>query len=149
MVSHSPSTHEEHQDAHLHAIYWRTTSNLLLEYSAARPRARRLLQQLHALHQQLSPLVSGHHTARSIEGRLDILWWKSGLRHPATPIEDGMPAFVTGLEITLHNVRRLVAYLDWITEQLVSVCPCSQVRHLCSLGPVGSDDLERRIEDTA
>lgn len=129
MVSHGLSTHGEHQDAHLHAIYWRTTSNLLLEYSAARPRARRLLQQLRALHQQLSPLVLGHHTARSIEERLDIWWWKSGLHRPATPIEDGMPALVAGLETTLHNAHRLVAYLDWITAQLVSVYPCSQVRH--------------------
>ncbi|KAH0829090.1 hypothetical protein J3R83DRAFT_2554 [Lanmaoa asiatica] len=94
-VSHGSSTYEGQQDAHLHAIYWRTTSNLLLEYSAARPRARRL-----------------------IEGRLNIRWWKSGLRHPAISIEDGMQAFVTGLEITLDNVHRLIAYLDWITEQL-------------------------------
>ncbi|KAG8221219.1 hypothetical protein J3R82DRAFT_1379 [Butyriboletus roseoflavus] len=117
VVSYGSSTHEEHQDAHLHAIYWRTTSNLLLEYSAARPRVRRLLQHLHALHRQLSPLVLGYHTAGSIEGRFNIWLWKSGLRH-ATSIEDRMQAFVIGLEITLDNVHRLIAYLDWITEQL-------------------------------
>lgn len=40
-----------------------------------------------------------------------------------------MQAFMTGLEITLDNVHRLIAYLDWITEQLVRACPCTQVRH--------------------
>lgn len=128
-VSHGYSTHGENQGVHLHAIYWRTASNLLLEYSAARPRARRLLQHLHALHQQLSPLVSGHHAARSIEGRLNIWWWKGIVRRPATSIEDGMQALVTGLEVMLDNVHRLIAYLDWITEQLVSVRPCFQFRH--------------------
>lgn len=115
MVLHGSSIHDERQDVHLHAIYWRTASNLLLEYSAARPRARRLLQHLHALHQQLSPLVSGHYAVGSIEGKPNIWWWKD---HPA----DGVQAFMTGLGVTLDNVRRLIAYLDWITAQLVSVC---------------------------
>ena len=128
MVSHGSSTHGERQDVHLHAIYWRTASNLLLEYSAARPRARRLLQHLHALHRQLSPLGSRHRAVGSIEGRLNIWWWKGIVRHPTPSIEDGMQAFVTGLEVTLDNVHRLIAYLDWITEQLVSVYPCSQFR---------------------
>jgi len=114
MVSHGSSIHRERQDVHLHAIYWRTASNLLLEYSAARPRARRLLRHLHALHQQLSPLVSGKLAAGSIEGKPNIWWWKG---HP-----DGLQAFMIGLEVTLDNVRRLIAYLDWITVQLVSVC---------------------------
>ncbi|KAI9568871.1 hypothetical protein HD554DRAFT_2096330 [Boletus coccyginus] len=111
MVLHGSSTNGKRQDVHLHAIYWRTASNLLLEYSAARPRARKLLQHLHALHHQLSPLVSGHYAVGSIEGKPNIWWWKD---HPA----DGVQAFMTGLEVTLDNVRRLIAYLDWITAQL-------------------------------
>ncbi|KAF8549959.1 hypothetical protein OG21DRAFT_520698 [Imleria badia] len=117
-LSHGSSTHGELQDVHLHAIYWRTASNLLLEYSAARPRVRRLLQHLYALRQQLSPSVSGHRVARSIEARSNLWWWKGVARHPAASIEDGMEGFVTGLEVTLDNIHRLIAYLDWITEQL-------------------------------
>jgi len=108
----------KHQDAHLHAIYWRTTSNLLLEYSAARPRARKLLQHVRALHQQLSPLISSAYAAERIERRINVRWWKGIVRHPTTSIGDGMQALVAGLEITLDNLHRLTAYLDWITEHL-------------------------------
>ena len=127
-LSHGSSTHGEYQDVHLHAIYWRTTSNLLLEYSAARPRVRQLFHHLHALRQQLSPSVSNNHVARSKEGRSNIWWWKGVVRHPVASIEDGMEAIVSGLEVTLDNMHRLIAYLDWITEQLVSVCPCPRFR---------------------
>lgn len=126
MVSRGSAALEER---HLHAIYWRTASNLLLEYSAARPRARRLSQHLLALHQQLSPLISVLQVAGSIEGKPNVWWWKGIVRRPATFIGDDMQAFVAGLEVTLDNVHRLIAYLDWITEHLVGVCPCSPFRH--------------------
>lgn len=45
-------------------------------------------------------------------------WWQDIFGHLPTT-EDGMKALVTGLEIALDNVQRLVAYLDWITDQLV------------------------------
>ncbi|KAG9312194.1 hypothetical protein JVU11DRAFT_7492 [Chiua virens] len=118
VVSHGSAAHGQYQDAHLHAIYWRTTSNLILEYSAARPRARHLLQDLHVLYQQLSPIVSDVRDAASMDERSNIWWWQDIVHHSATSVEDRMRAFVTGLEISLDTVQRLVGYLDWITEQL-------------------------------
>ena len=123
MLSHRSSPHGGHPDARLQAIYWRTTSNLLLEYSAAHSRARRLLQHIRAVHQLLSPIVLEQHAAQSIAERSDVLWWKALFRHP--PIDGGMQTFVTGLEVTLDNLHRLIVYLEWITERLASVRSCS------------------------
>ncbi|KAG6382030.1 hypothetical protein JVT61DRAFT_663 [Boletus reticuloceps] len=147
MTSHASSTHREHQDAHLHAIYWRTASNLLLEYSAARPRVRRLLQHLRVVYQELSPSALGHHVAGGIEEKLNIWWWKGIIRHRATSVEDGIQAFVAGLEVTLDNVHRLTAYLDWITEQLAQTTlrDVLKTRHRTDFSSFQAFDIEATL----
>ncbi|KAF9243237.1 hypothetical protein BU15DRAFT_72425 [Melanogaster broomeanus] len=50
---------ERHRwEAHSHAIYWRTASNLLLEYSATRLRSKELLRHLQTVHGEVSAVIS-------------------------------------------------------------------------------------------
>ncbi|KAF9228513.1 hypothetical protein BS17DRAFT_773854 [Gyrodon lividus] len=116
LVSHHALKRKEYREAHSHAICWRTASNLLLEYSAARPRTRELLQHIQTIHRELSPLVPILGDAVRVEGESNI-WWKSKAYARASTEED-VRAFVAGLEVTMENLRRLAAYLDWITVHL-------------------------------
>ncbi|KIJ15587.1 hypothetical protein PAXINDRAFT_169046 [Paxillus involutus ATCC 200175] len=113
---HQALRYKEHQEAHSRAIYWRTASNLLLEYSAARPRARELLQQVQEIHQELSPLVPTLGDVVHVQAKPHVWWKRKALARSST--EEGVRAFVTGLEVTMENLRRLAAYLDWITVHL-------------------------------
>ncbi|KIK95767.1 hypothetical protein PAXRUDRAFT_826687 [Paxillus rubicundulus Ve08.2h10] len=113
---HRALRYKEHREAHSRAIYWRTASNLLLEYSAARPRARALLQEIQEIHQELSPLVPTLGDVAQFQVKPRVWWKRRALTRPST--EEGVRAFVAGLEVTMENLRRLAAYLDWITVHL-------------------------------
>ncbi|KIJ65965.1 hypothetical protein HYDPIDRAFT_110081 [Hydnomerulius pinastri MD-312] len=105
-------------NAHSHAIYWRTASNLLLEYSAARPRARDLLYRLQAIHGQISPMITPVDDEAPMDEKSHF-WWRSKA-HAHTSTEKSVRAFVGGLEVAIDNLHRLAAYLDWITDNLAS-----------------------------
>ncbi|KAH7883289.1 hypothetical protein F5I97DRAFT_1930848 [Phlebopus sp. FC_14] len=102
---------KEHREARSRAIFWRTSSNLLLEYSSARPRAKDLLLALRAAQQHLLPIL----WAVNAESRV---WWR-GIPHATS--EESLRDLSAGLEVAIENLQQLVAYLDWITDHLVRI----------------------------
>lgn len=128
-LSDPPCLREDHE-AHVLAVYHRTASNLLLEYSAAQLRIRRLLFDLRTIHQRLTAKGSQWKDSRRTQR---VLW----LRDPSyAPKEVIGETLASRLEAVIGELTTLVSYLDRITEKLVSSntsCTCF-VRVTCFTG---------------
>ena len=126
----SPCLRED-QDARVLAVYHRTASNLLLEYSAAHQRIRQLLFDLQMIHQRLA--AKGSQWTDSRQTRR-VLW--RGVPSYA-PKEEIGAALASRLEAVIGELAPLVSYLDRITEKLVSSdisCTCFVLGVTCFSG---------------
>lgn len=109
-----PCLREDHE-ARVLAVYHRTASNLLLEYSAAQLRVRRLLFDLRTIHQRLTAKGTQWKDSRRTQR---VLW----LRDPSyAPKEVIGETVASRLEAVLGESTTLVSYLDRITEKLAQL----------------------------
>jgi hypothetical protein len=111
-------------------MYLLASSNLLLEYSSILSKMESIMLDVGALHHQLSPnlpeVLANMQSRQAAASRRSIWGIFASKRLDSRAVEEeSLEAFVAGLETVLVNLRQLKAYLEWITNQLVSpACLC-------------------------
>lgn len=112
------------RESRLDSVYLLASSNLLLEYSSILSKTENIIPDLGALHRQLSrnlPELLASMRSQAAAPKRSIWGVFAGRRlNPRAVEEESLEAFVAGLETVLVNLRQLKAYLEWITDQLVS-----------------------------
>ncbi|KAI6046329.1 hypothetical protein EDC04DRAFT_2630036 [Pisolithus marmoratus] len=109
-------TRGEDHDIRALAVYHRISSSLLLEYSAAQPRIKRLLDDLRITHQRLTWMVSQRDDERQIY-ELRRCWWHRNDCACATK-QEAFSGLFTRLDAMIESLSLLSASLDLITEEL-------------------------------
>lgn len=110
---------EEDHDIHALAVYHRISSSLLLEYSAAQPRVRRLLDSLRITHQRLASMVAHREDRRQFYDTRRF-WWRRNDYAYATK-QEAFSGLLARLDEVIEGLSLLAAYLDRITDELSSV----------------------------
>lgn len=113
------------RESRLDSVYLLASSNLLLEYSSILSKTESVIPDVVVLHHQLSrylPEVLANMQSRQAVASRRSIWdiFSSQRLNPKAVEEESLEAFVAGLETVLVNLRQLNAYLEWITNQLVS-----------------------------
>ncbi|KAL4064262.1 hypothetical protein V8B97DRAFT_1920099 [Scleroderma yunnanense] len=109
----------EDQETRALAVYHRTASNLLLEYSAAHQRIRRLLFELRMIRQRLTatepPWKCSHRT-----NNIRRFLWRRSVPSLASK-EETVGALVSKLESVIGYLLPVASYLDRMTDQLAQL----------------------------
>jgi len=113
------------RESRLDSVVLLAASNLLLEFSSILSQTESIIPNLEAIHRQLSrsfPEVLVNMQSREAAASGRSIWGVfAGQRlDPKAVEEESVRAFVTGLEAVIANLQQLKAYLEWITNQLVS-----------------------------
>lgn len=111
------------RESRLDSVFLLTTSSLLLEFSSILSQTESIIPDLEAIHRQLSrnlPEVSANFQSRKAATSGRSIWAIFQGVDPRNVEEESTRAFMVGLETTIANLRQLKAYLEWITNNLVS-----------------------------
>jgi hypothetical protein len=113
------------RESRLDSVFLLTTSNLLLEVSSILSQTESIIPDMEAIHRQLSrnllEVSASFQSRKAIASRRSLWTVFAGQRVDPRVVEnESVQAFMTGLETSIANLRQLKAYLEWITNRLVS-----------------------------